>query len=256
MKIYLLAIFFILSGCAHYIQSVHRQIDRDEGFIDPNKKSNDPYQLYRDQGFKSRQADARPIQDPRTMQESGIRRNNQSDILPTVQRNYKPQNYRHTSKDFIDNDSNGSLWASNSAGSLYGAESTKRPGDIVIINVLDNLRSQISNELKRAFPVTKKSSKPDGASASSSAPPTPGASAPSGSAADTELETKVYDKISGIIVEEVSEEYVLVKGKKEVIFRKEKRYIEIQALVSRRDIQDNDTISSDKVLESRVNILR
>jgi flagellar basal body L-ring protein FlgH len=47
-----------------------------------------------------------------------------------------------------------------------------------------------------------------------------------------------------------------VKGKKEVIFRKEKRYIEIQALVSRRDIQDNDTISSDKVLESRVNILR
>lgn len=255
MKIYLLAIFFIISGCANYIQSVHRQIDRDEGINDPNKKPNDPYQLYRDQGFKSRRADARPIQDPRSVHESGIRRNNQSDILPSVQRNYKPQNYRHTSKDFIDNDSNGSLWASNSAGALYGAESTKRPGDIVIINVLDNLRSQISNELKRAFPDTKKTPKPDGAAASS-APAAPGSSAPAGASTDTELETKVYDKISGIIVEEVSEEYVLVKGKKEVIFRKEKRYIEIQALVSRRDIQDNDTISSDKVLESRVNILR
>ena len=121
----------------------------------------------------------------------------------------------------------------------------------MIINVLDNLRSQISNELKRAFPDTKKVARPEG----STTPPAGGA-APASPSSDTELETKVYDKISGIIVEEVSEEYVLVKGKKEVIFRKEKRYIEVQALVSRRDIQDNDTISSDKVLESRVNILR
>jgi flagellar L-ring protein FlgH len=248
---YLLLLSFI--GCANYVDSMHRQIDREEGNSRANSAPHDPYKMYRDQGFRKTKQDARPVNSPKTMSESAIPRSSHGDILPTVQRNYKPQNYRYNSKDFVDNDNSGSLWGSNT---LYGAESAKRPGDIVIINVLDNLRTQISSELKRAFPDTGKKSTPkaDGTAPASAA--ASGGAAPAGAAADQELDTKVYDKISSLVTEEISDEYVLVKGKKEVIFRKEKRFIEIQALVSRRDIQDNDTVNSDKVLESRVFILR
>ena len=67
---------------------------------------------------------------------------------------------------------------------------------------------------------------------------------------------KIYDKISGTVMEEISKDYILLRGRKDVIFKKEKRSIEVQGLVSRKDIMENDYVNSDKLLDSRVFILR
>ena len=40
------------------------------------------------------------------------------------------------------------------------------------------------------------------------------------------------------------------------MFRKFKRYFEFQALVAQKDITAQDTVSSDKLLETKINVLR
>jgi flagellar basal body L-ring protein FlgH len=174
-------------------------------------------------------------------------------MRPTVKRDYKPQRYNRD--DFVDSDSSGSLWANQGSSSeLFTNTNDKRNGDVVIINVLDNLRNQISSELKRAFPDTPKKKPESGetpaaAANTASSTPTPGAPA-------DDVDMKVYDKVSGTVIEEINKDYLIVRGRKEVIFKKEKRAIEIEALVSRRDILENDYVNSDKLLESRVFVLR
>ena len=67
---------------------------------------------------------------------------------------------------------------------------------------------------------------------------------------------KIYDKVSGTVMEEISKDYILLRGRKDVIFKKEKKSIEVQGLVSRKDIMENDYVNSDKLLDSRVFILK
>lgn len=240
-----LLISFMAGGCASYVNGIHRQIDRDEGRGSNNPASKDHYSAYREQGFKRKGADARPIQNPNSLSHL----NPANDVAPPVRRDYR--NGRAGAQDFVDNGSSGSLWVSNQGSSMFTTDITKKVGDIIIVNVLDNLRNQISGELKRAFPTATPSKKKNDKAA-------PAAAAAPGPASEEkdELETKVYDKISGVVAEEINKDYFLLRGKKEVIFRKEKRFIEVQALVARKDIADNDSISSDKLVESRVVILR
>ena len=123
---------------------------------------------------------------------------------------------------------------------------------MVIINVLENLRNQISSELKRVFPDKPKRAEGKADAGNKNAPP-PSPSAPKD---DQEMDMKIYDKISGTVMEEISKDYILLRGRKDVIFKKEKRSIEVQGLVSRKDIMENDYVNSDKLLDSRVFILR
>jgi flagellar basal body L-ring protein FlgH len=119
---------------------------------------------------------------------------------------------------------------------------------------MENLRNQISAELKRVFP--DKPRKPiEGAKGD---PKNPAASAANATAAsaDKEMDMKIYDKISGTVLEEISKDYILLSGRKDVIFKKEKKSIEVQGLVSRKDIMENDYVNSDKMLDARVFILR
>jgi flagellar basal body L-ring protein FlgH len=205
---------------------------------------------YREQGFKKTSLDKKPITNPNSLSQL----NPANDMPPSVRRNYRSSGARTSARDFQDAGSSGSLWVDAPGGSLFTTDITKNVGDIIIINVLDSLRNQISSELKRAFPEPvarkKENEKPaPGAPAQVAAP------APTTPAGD-ELETKVYDKISGVVAEEINKDYFLLRGKKEVIFRKEKRFVEVQALVSRKEISDNDTINSDRLVESRVIVLR
>ena len=64
------------------------------------------------------------------------------------------------------------------------------------------------------------------------------------------------EKISGVVVEEINREHLLIKGRKNVLFKNRKRMVEVQALVSRKDIGDNDIISSDAILESNVTVVK
>lgn len=249
MKSFLLLLSgtLLLSSCSSYVNGIHRQIERDERRASGKSTSRDPYSAYREQGFKRTRQDRRPVHNPNSLRNL----NPAHDMAPPVRRDYRSAGGRATTQDFVDSGQSGSLWVNPQGASMFTTEITKRVGDIVIVDVLDNLRNQISGELKRAFPEpirkAKKEDKKAGAAAAPAAPP-----ADKGD----ELETKVYDKISGIVAEEINKDYFLLRGKKEVIFRKEKRVIEVQALVARKDIADNDSISSDKLVESRVVVLR
>jgi flagellar L-ring protein precursor FlgH len=242
-------VLFLFTSCASYVNSMHRQIDRDEA-IKNGRSLNDPYSAYREQGFKRKGADKRAIQNPNSI--SNMNPTNNNEVTPPVKRDYRSTGQRSSAKDFQDDGSSGSLWVNAPGGSLFTTEITKRVGDIVIINVLESLRGQISGELKRTFPeqAPKKAASAPAPGAAPSAPE-PGA----GDKAD-ELDTKVYDKISGVVAEEINKDFFLLRGKKEVVFRKEKRFIEVQALVARKNITDNDSINSDLLVESRVIILR
>jgi flagellar L-ring protein FlgH len=250
MKTILIFSLLFLVSCAGYVNNIHRQIDREEKISrgDTRDDMKNHFAPYRNKF--NREGDKRPIKNPVTysLSDGGPSGN----FRPPVKRNYRPQ--RMKADDFEDNESDGSLWANQgSSSSLFTYQNDKHTGDMVIINVLENLRNQISSELKRAYPDKPKKiaegEKPGGKQASSSP-------APSGSPDENDVDMKVYDKISGTVMEEISKDYILLRGRKEVIFKKEKRSIEIQALVSRKDIMENDYVNSDKLLESRVFILR
>ncbi len=246
MRAYILLPLLLAGGCASYVKGIHRQIDRDEKMGARGDGVRDPYAAYREQGFKRKRADRRPVRNPHSI--SAL--NPAQDMPPPVKRDYRSGG-RTSAEDFVDTGQSGSLWVNSQGASMFTTEITKKLGDIVIVNVLDNLRGQISSELKRAFPERKKTPEKGKKGAAAAAPP----AAPAADKGD-ELETKVYDKISGVVAEEINKDYFLLRGKKEVIFRKEKRFIEVQALVARKDIADNDSINSDKLVESRVLILR
>ena len=231
------------------MNSIHRQIDREEKVGARQSSPQDRFSAYREKDRFRRDNDKRPIQNPITYSLGS----NPAGVLPPVKRQYRPQRFQ--ADDFVDNDSNGSLWANQgSSASLFTYQNDKRMGDIVIINVLENLRNQISAELKRTFPDKPKKKKPDAKEGDKKAAQAPPPTAPNNNQ-DNEMDMKVYDKISGTVMEEISKDYILLRGRKEVIFKKEKRSIEVQALVSRKDIMENDYVNSDKLLESRVFIL-
>lgn len=259
MKGIVLFSLFLLTSCAGFVDSMHRQIDRDEGYAGeiPAKKGpapKDGIETFRaSHNRKNRANDKRPINNPQTFSLSDG--GSGSEVRPSVKRDYRPQRYQKD--DFVDNEGGGSLWAGQgSSSSLFTNNNDKRAGDVVIINVLDNLRNQISSELKRAFPDLPKKRDANGAEPAAPAPGSPAAAAALAAAPADDVDMKVYDKVSGTVIEEINKDYILIRGRKEVIFKKEKRSIEVQALVSRRDILENDYVNSDKILESRVFILR
>jgi flagellar L-ring protein FlgH len=242
-----------LVSCANYVDQVHRQIDREEKGTTARRaeaeENGDHFAYYR---RLQPEKDKRPVKNPVTYSLSDGGPSAGGQVRPPVKRDYRPQRYK--TSDFQDNDNDGSLWANQgSSSSLFTYQNDKHTGDMVIINVLENLRNQISSELKTTF-----AEKPKKGAPGAPAAPAAGGAAPAAPAAgaDNETDLKVYDKISGTVMEEISKDYILLRGRKEVIFKKEKRSIEVQALVSRKDIMENDYVNSDKLLESKVYILR
>lgn len=251
MKTVTLLLLFSLVSCANYVNNIHRQIDREEKVArnDNRDEMRQHYSPYKNRFDRS--GDKRPIQNPSTFSLGDGTASGQ--VRPPVKRDYRPQRYQ--AQDFVDSDSSGSLWANQgSSASLFTYQNDKRTGDMVIINVLENLRNQISSELKRVFPdkpkkVAKSGEKGDAKKEA------PSAAAPATKDLE-EMDMKVYDKISGTVMEEISKDYILLRGRKDVIYKKEKKSIEVQGLVSRKDIMENDYVNSDKMLDARVFILK
>lgn len=245
---------FILSSCASYVQKMHSQINADERvskgqapqraqqYQSRQKKFYDPYNGYR--GIPVDKRDARPITNPLTL-------GGPQERAKVIKRKF---NTRYTAEDLKDNSDSTSLWnGQNSESFLFVQNNIKRKGDVVIIEVLGNLKEDITSELKRAYPEPKKKKvegeeqKPETKEKVAEAPPKDPKSG---------NENKVYDKISTMVVEEVNKDYLLVRGRKEVLFKEKKRYVELRALVSRKKIKDNDTVSSKSLLEPKVTALR
>jgi flagellar basal body L-ring protein FlgH len=185
-------------------------------------------------------------------------------LAPTTKRQYKDEKQvakRYTASDLTDNNGDGSLWAGSDPNAfLFASSKSKNNGDIVQISVLPKLREEISMELKKAFPdnpyeVRANAEAKDGkdGKAADTKPATPEAKPV---AKEEGLAADAKDKISGVVVEEINREHLLIKGRKNVLFKNRKRMVEVQALVSRKDIGDDDTISSDAILESNVVVVK
>jgi flagellar L-ring protein FlgH len=236
-KILILTPILLMMSCGSYINKIHNQLDAEEKKRRPRKQA-DTFALYR----KSRVAANR------------VSTRNRKSLYPSIRRKYMSKNVakkRYTSGDLTDNVNTESLWSgSGKENYLFTVNKSKTNGDIVLINVFSKLKNEITNELKRVYPQRKK--RPTGEKGKK----------PASEKADNEETAakddpkKIHDRISSVIVEEINRDHLLVRGRKTVIYNGFKRAVEVQALLIRRDINDNDTIDSTKFLESSITILR
>jgi len=230
----------VFSSCSSYINKVHKQIDKSERRKRGYKKR-DPFAQYRSSKGRRKKYSTYSTRDRKS-------------IRPRVRRKYTKAKQRHTVNDLTDSGNAGSLWSSKGQDNfLFSRNKNKKIGDLVVIRVLSGLKKDISNELKRAFPKRKrkkKKGKDDKKAAKEEAAPAEAA------AASSNDPDKVYDQVSAVIVEELSGNHILLRGKKDVLFRKRRRLIEVQAMISKKDIADDDSVISSNILESNVVVLR
>lgn len=217
----LLILSFMLSGCASYINSIHKEIAKEEG-----------------------------VKLGKRRKKKSIRRRPRVTTKNT--RNYIPAGatFHTKSKDLQDNAKSKSLWLTNEHGLLTAySKSKKKIGDIIILEVDKTLDGKIVAELDRVFPKRKSRRKKKKKKKKEEEKPKPAATA------DTDS-NKPKEKISTYVVEVVNKDFLLIRGKKGTIHRDRKRYYEVQALVPQREIYDNSTIASDKAVEVNIMVKR
>ena len=239
MKFVFLILALLTTSCANYINKIHADLDRGEVQRQAIKREKDiTFSQFRNHEFKDR-----------------VNSNNQKNLLPRTKRLYSKKPARVKADDLTDNVSSASLWSGNgNENYLFTKNKWKRNGDIVLLQVKKDLKNEITMELKRAFPIMpKKTPKKDKPGADNQAN-AQAATQPQGE--EQVKEEKVYDKISSVIIEEISKDHLLIRGQKFLLFRNRKHLVEVQALVARKDIMDDDTIDSTSVLESTVSVLR
>ena len=250
----LLSLF--LSSCSSYMNTLYKDFDQQDRQNSEVDIPTDNFEQYR---HPNRRTSSEYNRVDRT-----VTTGNEKFVNPAIKRQYKPEKEvvkRFTASDLTDRGSDGSLWAGSDPNAfLFSNNKSKNSGDIVQINVLPRLKTEITMELKKAFPDNPFDNKPTGDAAKSSEPKAPTADKPAPdkkeAAADPAAGDGAQDKISGIVVEEINREHLLIKGRKNVLFKNRKRMVEVQALVARKDISENDTVSSDAILESNVSVIR
>ena len=245
-KVLLILSLSLLFSCSNYMTKMYKDLDKDQ--VRRNPPPQDSFQRFR--GTTSQNKYHNQLNN-RSGQPYNKRVSNQP---PEVKRNYRPQSSvkkRYTADDLRDNSINeSSLWAGKGRQKhLFTAQTDKKHGDIILINVKKSLKNDMTLELKKAFPDFKKVSTTQVGDEKDKKKEDPVVKVP-------EQESKVYDRVSSVVIEEINDDHLLIRGQKSVLFKKRKRLVEIQALVSRRDINDLDSIDSDSLLETSVHILR
>lgn len=249
----LLSSLTLLTSCSSLIDSIYRDLDRqDRANVDEDA---DAYPDQFDQYRKNTKRKSSAVYNKPGRDRGEVSTNTQKMVNPDVKRQYQDEKValkRVTSNDLTDTGNDGSLWGGGDPNAfLFSTSKNKSSGDIIQINILNKLKNEITLELKRAFPENPY----EGKGKEGGAPPAPAvASAPAAaSAADAGAE---QDRISSVVVEEINREHLLIKGRKNVLFKNRKRMVEVQALVSRKDITDDDTVNSDAILESNISVVR
>ena len=234
-KLFLIISLFIISSCANYIKQWHGQLDNDtRTYNNSRRKKSSTFDIYRKK----------------------ISTKTHAHLRPATQRKYNTTQgpKRTKAQDLEDNINTTSLWAGQGENSyLFTTSTRKKKYDIIIINVLSTLKNDIQAELGRAFPIRKKKNETENKSQAKNkssviAPPKP--------TKEEVNNNNIFDRISSVIVEEINKDHILLRGKKSILFRNRKRQIEIQALIARQDISLNNSVSSDKIIESSIEIMR
>jgi flagellar basal body L-ring protein FlgH len=251
----LLSSLTLLTSCGSFIDGMYRDLDNQERVAADEQEENEAYPDQFDQYRKNTKRRTSSVYNKPGRNRGEVSTNTQKLVAPEVKRQYQDERValkRTTASDLTDNGNDGSLWGTGDSNAfLFATSKNKSSGDIIQIDVLPKLRNEITLELKRAFPDNPYES--GKAPASATTPATAAAGAPGAAAAETGTDT---DKISSVVVEEINREHLLIKGRKNVLFKNRKRMVEVQALVSRKDILDNDSVSSDSILESNVTVVR
>jgi len=242
MKIAILLLFLV--SCSSYVNKLHSQLDRDTHQNRENSYTHRKFDMYRGRNPK--------WQGPKNQLDYRKKSTKNTDqLLPQTRRDYRPSNKRYKAEDLYDNDSNGSLWSGRGQNNfLFAKNNIKKNGDIVVIKVQEKLKKEMSLELARAFPQRdkKKDKKTDKNN--------PNTTEQEPNVPPEKTSSKTYDSISSVVIEEINKDYLLLRGKKELLYHSRKRVVEVQSLVARKDILDDDSILSDNILESQVIIIR
>lgn len=251
---FLLLSLLTLTSCSTYMNSIFKDFEQQER-MNSEVDVADGFDQYR---HPKRRTSTEYNRLDRT-----VTTGNEKNLAPSVKRQYKAEKEavkRYTASDLTDNGNDGSLWAGSDPNAfLFSSNKSKNSGDIIQINVLARLKNEITMELKKAFPDNPFDSKGKGESKPED-PKAPGATTEKPEkrevASEAPMNDTAQDKISGVVVEEINREHLLIKGRKNVLFKNRKRMVEVQALVSRKDIGENDIVSSDAILESNVTVVR
>ena len=254
-----LAIFStLLTSCSSYMNTIYKDFEQQDLQNSEVDIPTDGFDQYR---HPKRRTSTEYNRVDRT-----ITTGNEKIVAPGIKRQYKAEKEavkRYTASDLTDKGNDGSLWAGSDPNAfLFSNNRSKNSGDIVQISVLPRLKNEITMELKKAFPDNPYDTKTN-AVAEGGKPIDPKAPVTDKPMPDKKEVTpdiaggdSAQDKISGVVVEEINREHLLIKGRKNVLFKNRKRMVEVQALVSRKDIGENDTVSSDAILESNVTVVR
>ncbi len=236
-----------LSSCANYISKMHGEFDRANGIEEAQQPSarNDKFNMYR----QNQQANTSP---------NMINSSNKPYVAPAVKRQYTNSTNirkRYKANDLVDNQNTGSLWAGEKAKDnyLFTNDNHKSNGDIILIKVATKLKDEITAELKRAFPSPINTNPTPAPGAN---PQAAGPAPASNQSSQDESADVIYDRISSVVVEEINKDHLLLRGRKNVLYKNRKRVVEIQALISRRDIATDDTVISDRIIENNISVVR
>jgi flagellar basal body L-ring protein FlgH len=175
-------------------------------------------------------------------------------LLPSTQRLYIEQHSKKAKKrvtvdNFTTSSNQADLWSNPESADLYSTNSNISSGDIIIINVLQDLKSDISKELKRAFKTKKKKT------TTSSQQTRKDSNKTITESSSGNPNTQIYDRISSIVIDTVNNSYVSIKGRKELLYKNKKHSIEIQALVNKKDINSNNYLKSSDIIEKTIRVL-
>ncbi|MGZ3788432.1 MAG: flagellar basal body L-ring protein FlgH [Bacteriovorax sp.] len=255
-SLFILGTLLFLTSCSSYMNTVYHDFEEQERANSEVDVPADNFDQYR---HPKRRTSSVYNKVDRT-----VTTGNAKMVAPLVKRQYKAEKdavKRYTASDLTDNGNDGSLWAGSDPNAfLFSNNKSKNSGDIVQINVLPRLKNEITLELKKAFPdnpyetragAEVKSDETGKAPASEKAADKKETAAENSGSSDNG-----QDKISGVVVEEINREHLLIKGRKNVLFKNRKRMVEIQALVSRKDIGENDIINSDSIIETNISVVR
>ncbi len=234
----ILSLFFF-SSCSNMIANYYKQLDGPKKHRSRRVKRN---KKYRSPISKSLLLNSR----------------SQKVLLPPTKRLYveqgkggEPTTRRMNAQNFYENRNDANLWSDKDSVNLYTQSTTISSGDIVIINVLGDLKNDITEELKRAFPKRKRRIKKDKNKKETEEKPDTVAQ----NKADTNQAQKVYDRISSIVIDTVNDNYVTIRGRKELLYNNKKHSIEIHALINKQDISANNYIQSSDIIEKQIRII-
>jgi flagellar L-ring protein precursor FlgH len=246
----------LFTSCSSYMNTIYKDFEQQDHQNSEVDIPTDGFEQYR---HPKRRTSTEYNRVDRT-----ITTGNEKSVTPNIKRQYKAEKEavkRYTASDLTDKGSDGSLWAGSDPNAfLFSNNRSKNSGDIIQISVLPRLKNEITMELKKAFPDNPYDTKAGAEATKPTDPKAPATEKPATdkkeAVADTAGGDSAQDKISGVVVEEINREHLLIKGRKNVLFKNRKRMVEVQALVSRKDIGENDTVSSDAILESNVTVVR